>query len=74
MKPVRVTVEWPYEMAANLFHILYSRYHKKLLGCNHDPNVVITQQLRVLFFLYNCYVCLNGSMFSCYFNVLPPTS
>jgi hypothetical protein len=73
IKHVRVTAEWPYERATNLFHILHSRYHKILLENNRNPYVIITQQLHVLFFLYNYYVYLNGSKFSRYFYVIPPT-
>ena len=32
MSRVRTSVEWPYETATNLFHILHSKYNKHLLN------------------------------------------
>ena len=72
MRRVRISAKWPYETATNLFHILESKYNKHLLGSNREPNLVVGQQLRVIFFLYNIYVCLNGSKLSRFFNVIPP--
>jgi hypothetical protein len=72
MRRIRTSVEWPYETATNLFHVLHSKYNKHLLGRNRTPNRLIAQQLRVVFFLYNCYVCLNRSKFSRFFGVVPP--
>jgi hypothetical protein len=73
MRRIRTSAEWPYETATNLFHILESKYNKHLLGHNREPNLVVGQQLRVLMFMYNIYVCLNGSKFSRFFNIIPPT-
>jgi hypothetical protein len=47
MRRIRTSVEWPYETATNLFHILQSKYNKHLLGHNRASNVLIGQQLRV---------------------------
>ncbi len=58
---VRMSAEWPYKTATNLFHILESKYNKHLLGHNREPNLVVGQQLCVIMFVYNIYVCLNGS-------------
>jgi hypothetical protein len=59
--------------AYKLQDILESKYNKHLLGHNREPNVVVGQQLRVLMFVYNIYVCFNGSKFSRFFNIIPPT-
>jgi hypothetical protein len=70
---IRTLVEWPNKTATNLFYIFQSKYNNHLLGHNRTPNALIGQQLRVLFFFYDCYVCLNGSKFSRLFEVVPPT-
>ncbi len=72
MQWIRTSAEWPYETETNLFHTLESKYNKHLLGRNREPNLVVGQQLRVLMFIYNLYVCLNGSKLSCFFNIIPP--
>jgi hypothetical protein len=48
---IRTSVEWPYETATNLFHILQSKYNKHLLGHNRTPIVLIGQQLHVFFII-----------------------
>jgi hypothetical protein len=72
MRSLRVSIEWPYETVTNLFKILESKYNKQLLGRNREPNTLIGKQLHVVF-LYNLYVCLHGSKFSRFFDVVPPT-
>jgi hypothetical protein len=69
MRHIRTSVEWPYEMATNLFHILQSKYLKRLLRHNHVPNDIVCKQLQVVFFFYNCYV--YGSKFSRFFGLIP---
>jgi hypothetical protein len=73
MRSLRVSIKWPYETATNLFKILVLKYNKELLGRHRVLNLLIGQQLCVAFFLYNCYVCLHGSKFSRFFNVVPQT-
>ncbi len=73
MRQIRMSAEWLYETATNLFHILESKYNKHLLGHNREPNLVVGQQLRVLILIDNIYVCLNGSKFSRFFNIIPLT-
>ncbi len=72
MRQIRTSAEWPYETATNFFPILESKYNKHLLGCNRKPNLVVGQQLHVLMYVYNIYVCLNGSKFSRFFSIIPP--
>jgi hypothetical protein len=62
MHHIRTLVEWTYETATNLFHVLQSKYNEHLLGHNCTPNALIGQQLRV-FLKNNYYFCLNGSNF-----------
>lgn len=73
MTSVRTSVEWPYETVTNLFHILHSKHNKHLLRRNRQVNFTLHAQFRVIFFLYNCYVCLNGSKFGEFFDVDAPT-
>ncbi len=39
--------EWPLKWQ-QFFHIMHSRKHKKLLGLNHNTNLVTTQELHVI--------------------------
>ena len=73
MNSVRTSVEWPYETITNLFHILHAKYNKHLLRRNREVNFTLHAQLRVIFFLYNCYVCLNISKFGEFFDMDPPS-
>ncbi len=73
MSQIRTSAEWPYETVTNLLHVLHSKYNKHFLRRNRTVNDIIHKQLRVVFFLYNCYVCLNGSKFSRFFDVQPPS-
>ncbi len=61
MSQIRMSVEWPYKMVTNLFHMLHSKCNNHFLRCNQTVNDIIHKQLRVVFFLYNC---LNGSKFA----------
>jgi hypothetical protein len=70
---LRMSAEWLYETATNLFHILNWKYNKHILQRNRTVNDIIQKQLRVVFFLYNCYACFNCSKFSCFFDVEPPS-
>jgi hypothetical protein len=72
MSQIRTSAEWPYETITNLFHVLHSKYNKHFLRRDRTVNDIIHKQLRVLFFLYNCYTCLNGSKFSRFFDVQAP--
>jgi hypothetical protein len=72
MSQIRSSAEWPYETVTNLFHVLHSKYKKHLLRRDQAVNDIIHKQLRVVFFLYNCYACLNGSKFSRFFDVQAP--
>jgi hypothetical protein len=72
MSQIRTSAEWPYETVTNLFHILHSKYNKHFLKREHTMNNIIHKQLRVVFFLYNYYTCLNGSKFSRFFDVQTP--
>ncbi len=72
MSQIRTSAEWPYETVTNLFHVLLSKYNKHLLQHDQAVNDIIHKQLRVVFFLYNWYACLNGSKFSRFFDVQEP--
>jgi hypothetical protein len=73
MNSIRTSAEWPYETVTTLFHIMRSKHNKKFLLQDRLLNEVLHQQLRVVFFLYNCYVCLNGSKFGKFFATEPPS-
>ena len=73
MNSIRTSAEWPYETVTSLFHIMRSKHNKKFLLQDRLLNEVLHQQLRVVFFLYNCYVCLNGSKFGKFFATEPPS-
>jgi hypothetical protein len=73
MSWIRTSAEWLYEKVTTLFHILHSKHNKHFLQHNGTINDIIHKQLRVVFFLYNCYVCLNGCEFSCFFDVQLPS-
>jgi hypothetical protein len=51
MRHIRTSVEWPYETATNLFHILQSKHLKRMLRHNRVPNDIVCKQLRVIFSL-----------------------
>jgi alpha-ketoglutarate-dependent taurine dioxygenase len=73
MNSVRTSAEWPYETVTTLFHVMRSKHNKKMLTRQREPNTTLFAQLRVVFFLYNCYVCMNGSKFQKFFDMEPPT-
>ncbi len=53
--------------------MLHSKYNKHILQSDQTVNDIIHKQLRVVFFLYSCYLCLNRSKFSHLFDVQPPS-
>ena len=50
MSRIRTSVEWPYETATNLFHVLHSKYNKHLLKHGRAVNEIVHKQLRVVFY------------------------
>jgi len=43
------------------------------LNRTRGVNEMITQQVRVMLFISNCYVCQNGNNVSTFFKMKPPT-
>ncbi len=67
------SVEWPYGDIIVLFHIMQNKHNKKYFLPTGLLNVTLHQQFRVMFFLYNCYVCFNGNKFTKLFDLPPPS-
>ena len=51
---------------------LHETYSKKYFLPDRTINEVLHQQLRVVFFIYNCYVCFNGNKLTRFFDTPPP--
>jgi hypothetical protein len=73
MNSLRTSVEWPYGDIIVLFHIMQHKHNKKYFLSTGLLNVALHQQFRVVFFLYNCYVCFNGNKFTKFFDLPPPS-
>jgi hypothetical protein len=73
MNSLRTSVEWPYGDITVLFQIMQNKHQKKYFLPNGLLNVSLHQQFRVVFFLYNCYVCFNGNKFTKFFDLPPPS-
>jgi hypothetical protein len=68
----RTSIEWTYGDVIVLFHVLHETYQKKYFLPDRTINEVLHQQLRVVFFIYNCYVCFNGNKLTRFFDTSPP--
>ncbi len=73
MNSLRTSVEWPYGDIIVLFHIMQHKHNKKYFLSTGLLNEALHQQFRVVFFLYNCYVCFNGNKFTKFFDLPPPS-
>jgi hypothetical protein len=69
---IHVSIEWAYGDVIVLFHILHLHYQEKYFLPDRSINQVMAQQLRVIFFIYNCCVCLNGNKMTRFFNTSSP--
>ena len=69
---VRTSIEWTYGDVVVLFHVLHSKYNKKYFLPDRTINQLLHQQLRVVFFIYKCYVCFNGNKLTRFFDTPPP--
>jgi len=56
----RKSIEWMYGDNIVLFHVMHETYSKNYFLPDCTINKVLHQQLRVLIFIYNCYVCFNN--------------
>jgi len=63
MNSLQTSVEWPYGNVVVLLHVMQSKYEKKYFLSNGLLNQTLHQQFRIVFFIYNCYVCFNGNKF-----------
>ncbi len=70
---VRTSIEWTYGDIIVLFRVLESKYQKKYYLPDRTINQVLHKQFRVVFFIYNCYVCFNGNKLTRFFDTSPPT-
>jgi hypothetical protein len=69
---IRTSIEWTYGDVIVLFHVLHETYQKKYFLPDRTINEVLHQQLRVVFFIYKCYVCFNGNKLTRFFDSPPP--
>ena len=69
---VCTSIKWTYNDIIILFHLMHETYSKKHFLPDHTINEVLHQKLRVVFFIYNCYVCFNGNKLTCFFDMPPP--
>jgi hypothetical protein len=73
MNSLQTSVEWPYGDITMLFQIMQSKHRKKYFLSMGLLNTTLHQQFRVVFFIYNCYVCFNGNKFTKFFDASPPS-
>jgi hypothetical protein len=66
MNSLRTSAEWPYGDITVLFQTMHSKHHKKYFLSTGLLNTMLHQQFRVVFFLFNCCICLNGNNFTNY--------
>jgi len=64
---VRTSIKWMHSDIIVLFHVMHETYSKKYFLPDCTINEVLHQQLRVVFFIYNCYVCFDGNKLSHFF-------
>ena len=69
---IQTSIEWTYGDVIVLFHVLHETYQKKYFLTDRTINEVLHQQLRVVFFIYNCYVCFNGNKLTRFFDTPSP--
>jgi hypothetical protein len=69
---VRTSIKWTHGDIIILFHVMHETYHKKCFLSDCMIHEVLRQQLRVVFFIYNCYVCFNGNELTQFFDTPPP--
>jgi hypothetical protein len=58
---VHMSIKWTYGDIIVLFHVMHEIYQKKYFLPDCTINEVLHQQLRFVFFIYNCSVCYNGN-------------
>jgi hypothetical protein len=67
-----MSIEMKYGDVIIFFHVLHETYQKKYFLPDRTINEVLHQQLRVVFFIYNCYVCFYGNKLTRFFDMPPP--
>jgi hypothetical protein len=67
-----MSIEMKYGDVIILFHVLHETYQKKYFLPDRTINEVLHPQLRVVLFIYNCYVCFNGNKLTHFFDSPPP--